>query len=82
MARVLEPNKQQAKPEMKTRKRIRKWTEPLVYIVLVSAFGFITSVVNHSSGQEEQLRESEFVTLTLEYELEALIAQEETGVSL
>ncbi|MFC2112419.1 hypothetical protein ACFLTA_04050 [Bacteroidota bacterium] len=66
---------------MKTKKNIRRFTEPLVYFVLVAAFGFITTVVNHS-GKEEQIREAEFVTLTMESELEALLAQEETGVSL
>lgn len=63
------------------RKNIRKWTEPLVYVVLVAAFGFITTVVNHT-GREEQLRNAEFVSLTLENEFAALIYQEETGVSL
>ncbi len=33
---------------MKAKKNIRKWTEPLVYVVLVAAFGFITTVVNHT----------------------------------
>ena len=66
---------------MKTKKNISRFTEPLVYFVLVAAFGFITTVVNHS-GKEEQIREAEFVTLTMESELEALLAQEETGVSL
>ena len=66
---------------MKMRKKIRKWTEPLVYVVLVAAFGFITTVVNHT-GREEQLRNAEFVSLTLENEFAALIYQEETGVSL
>ena len=66
---------------MKAKKNIRKWTEPLVYIVLVAAFGFITTVVNHT-GREDQLRDAEFVSLTLENEFEALFYQEETGVSL
>ena len=66
---------------MKMKINIRKWTEPVVYIVVVAAFGFVTSVVNHS-GQEEQLRDAEFVSLTLEHEIEALIHQEEAGVSL
>ena len=67
--------------EMKTKNNIRRFTEPLVYIVLVAAFGFITTVVNHS-GKEEQLRDAEFVSLSIESEIEALLNQEETGVSL
>ncbi len=66
---------------MKTKNNIRRFTEPLVYIVLVAAFGFITTVVNHS-GKEEQLRDAEFVSLSIESEIEALLNQEETGVSL
>ncbi|MFC2081364.1 hypothetical protein ACFLR8_04060 [Bacteroidota bacterium] len=66
---------------MKTKNKIKKWTEPLVYVVLVAAFGFITTVVNHT-GREQQLNDTEFVSLTLESELEALYYQEETGVSL
>lgn len=66
---------------MKTKNNIRRFTEPLVYIVLVAAFGFITTVVNHS-GKEEQLRDAEFVSLSMESELEELLSQEETGVSL
>ena len=45
---------------MKTRKNIKRFTEPLVYFVLVAAFGFITTVVNHS-GKEEQIKDAEFV---------------------
>ena len=67
--------------EMKAKKKIRKWIEPLVYVVLVAAFGFITTVVNHT-GRGDQLRDAEFVSLTLENELEALFYQEGTGVSL
>ena len=66
---------------MKMKINIRNWTEPVVYIVVVAAFGFVTSVVNHS-GIEEQLWDAEFVSLTLEHDIEALIHQEEAGVSL
>jgi hypothetical protein len=66
---------------MKTTNKIKRFTEPLVYLILVAAFGFITTVVNHS-GREEQLRDAEFVSLTIESELEALLSQDETGVSL
>ena len=67
--------------KMKTRKNIKRFTEPLVYFVLVAAFGFITTVVNHS-GKEEQIKDAEFVSLSMESELEALLCQEERGVSL
>ena len=67
--------------KMKTKKNIHRLAEPLVYIVLVAAFGFITTVVNHSQ-QENQVTDTELVSLTFEDELEALFYQEETGVSL
>lgn len=66
---------------MKAKKQIRKITEPLVYVVLVAAFGFITTIVNHS-GQEEQTRDAELVSLSVEREFAELLYQEETGVSL
>ena len=66
---------------MKVKKNIRRITEPLIYMVLVAAFGFITTVVNHS-GKEEQVREAELVTLSLENELGSLFYHDVTGVSL
>ena len=66
---------------MKIRENIKKLTEPLVYVVLVAGFGFITTVVNHTN-REEQLREAEFVSLTIENELETLYYKDESGVSL
>ena len=53
----------------------------MIYIVLVAAFGFITTVVNHT-GKEDQLRDAEFVSLTLENQMAELYYQEEAGVSL
>ena len=60
---------------MKTGKNIRRITEPVVYVVLVAAFGFITTVVNHNSDQQ-QLRDTELVSFTLENEIEDLYYQD------
>jgi hypothetical protein len=68
------------KLEMKTKNKIRRITEPMVYVVLVAAFGFITTFANHI-GRDEQLRDAELASITLENEIQQLFAQEETGVS-
>ena len=57
---------------MKTRK-IRKLTEPLVYIALVAAFGFVTTVVNHTRSTQP-LTDTELVSYTLEEQPQELIA--------
>lgn len=56
--------------EMK-KKNIRKWTEPLVYIVLVASFGFITTIVNHSRDEQPVIN-TELVSQSLETQFEAL----------
>ena len=56
--------------EMKS-KSIRKWTEPLVYIVLVASFGFITTIVNHTRDVQPVF-DTELVSQNLENEFEAL----------
>ena len=68
---------------MKTRKSIKKWTEPLTYIVLVAAFGFISTVVTHVRS-ESPIQEKDLVSFTLEQELEAMFnaAKESKEVSL
>ena len=66
---------------MKTKNNLRRFTEPMIYIILVAAFGFITTVVNHS-GKEKQLRDAGFVSLTLENQIAELYYLEEAGVSL
>jgi hypothetical protein len=63
-----EPKKQ----KMKVKNSIRKWTEPLTYVVLVAAFGFITTVVTHARS-ESPVQEKDMVSLTLENELEAML---------
>ena len=53
-------------------KNIKKVGEPLVYIVLVAAFGFITSVVNHSQGPEPA-SETKLMSFSLEQQLDAML---------
>ena len=64
-------------------KSIKKWTEPLTYVVLVAAFGFLSSVVTHASG-EDPVQDKDLVSFTMENELEAmfLTAKENKEVSL
>jgi hypothetical protein len=73
------PNKQ----EMKARKNIKKLTEPLTYVVLVAAFGFLNTVVTHSKS-EDPVQENDLVTFTIENELEAMFypVKENKEVSL
>ena len=56
---------------MKARRNIKKWTEPLTYIILVAAFGFITTVVTHART-EGPLQEKDMVSFSIEDELEAM----------
>jgi len=58
---------------MKTKEILRKLAEPFAYLVLVAAFGFITTLANHTDRdlvnqtERDQLsRDSELVTLILE----------------
>ena len=53
-------------------KTIKKLTEPLVYIILVASFGFITSVVNHSRGTQS-VSDSRLMSLSIEQQLDALL---------
>jgi hypothetical protein len=62
------------KLEMKTGKKIKKWTEPLTYVVLVAAFGFLSTVVTHARG-EDAVQEKDMVSFTIENEFEALFSQ-------
>ena len=59
---------------MKAGKKIKKWTEPLVYVVLVAAFGFLSTVVTHARS-EDPVQEKDMVSFTLENDLEALFNQ-------
>lgn len=64
-------------------KSIKKWTEPLIYVVLVAAFGFLSSVVTHARS-EDPVQDKDLVSFTMENELEAmfLTAKENKKVSL
>ena len=53
-------------------KKIKKLAEPLLYIVLVAAFGFITSVVNHSQGTEQE-SDSKLMSYSMEQQIETLL---------
>jgi hypothetical protein len=71
------------KPEMRARKNIKKWTEPLTYFILVAAFGFITSVVTHARS-EEPVQQKDLVSFSIEDELETIFTtvKENKEVSL
>jgi hypothetical protein len=64
---VKQPNEQ----EMRARKTIKKWTEPLSYIVVVAAFGFLTSVVTHARS-EDPVQQNDTSSFTLENDQEAM----------
>ena len=68
---------------MKARKYIKKWIEPLTYVVLVAAFGFLTTVVTHAKS-EDPVQENDLVSFTIEDELEAMFypVKENKEVSL
>ncbi len=71
------------KQEMKAGKNIRKWTEPLTYVVLVAAFGFLSTMVTHARS-EDPVQENDLVSFTIENELEAMFSsvKENKEVSL
>lgn len=75
----MKPNKL----EMKARKNIKRWTEPLTYVVLVAAFGFIATMVTHASS-DTAVQEKEMVSFALEHDLEAMfgMVKENKEVSL
>ncbi len=75
----MKPNKQ----EMKAGKNIRKWTEPLTYVVLVAAFGFLTTIVTHARS-DDAVQENDLVSFTIENDLEAMFStvKENKEVSL
>jgi hypothetical protein len=66
----MKPNKL----EMKARKNIKKWTEPLTYVVLVAAFGFITTMVTHASS-DNAVQDKDLVSFTIENDLEAMFSE-------
>jgi len=59
------------KLEMKARKNIKKWTEPLTYAVLVAAFGFLSTMVTHARS-EEPIQDTDLVSFTIENDIEAM----------
>jgi len=71
------------KLEMKAGKNIKKWTEPLTYVVLVAAFGFITTIVTHTRS-EKPVQDKDMVSYTIENDLEAVFntVKESKEVSL
>ncbi len=75
----MKPNKQ----EMKAGKNIKKWTEPLTYVVLVAAFGFLSTMVTHARS-EDPVQENDLVSFTIENDFEAMFSsvKENKEVSL
>ena len=61
------------KLEMKAGKKIKKWTEPLTYVVLVAAFGFFSTIVTHARS-EDPVQEKDLVSFTIENELGAIFS--------
>ncbi len=57
---------------MKAGKNIKKWTEPLTYVVLVAAFGFLSTMVTHART-EEPIQDKDMVSFTIENDLEAML---------
>ena len=53
-------------------KNIKKLGEPLGYIILVSAFGFITSVVNHSQASEP-VSDTQLMSFSIEHQIDAML---------
>ena len=56
-------------------KTIRKITEPLAYIVLIAAFGFLTSVVNHSQSSQSDT-DAAMISYSMEQQLNETLAAE------
>mgnify|MGYP006910743427 CR=1 FL=1 len=75
----MKPNKL----EMKAGKNIKKWTEPLTYVVLVAAFGFLSTMVTHARS-EDPVQDNDLVSFTIENDLEAMFStvQKNKEVSL
>ena len=57
----MKPNRSQ----MKARKSIKKWTEPLIYAVLVAAFGLLFSIDTHT-GNEDPVEKKDMVSFSSE----------------
>ncbi len=68
---------------MKIGKNIRKWTEPLAYVVLVAAFGLLSTMVSHTRS-EKPVNENDVVSFTFENDLEVMLnkVKESKEVSL
>ena len=68
---------------MKAGKNIKKWTEPLTYVVLVAAFGFLSTMVTHARS-EDPVQENDLVSFTIENDFEAMFSsvKENKEVSL
>ena len=58
---------------MKTGKNKKKWIEPLTYVVLVAAFGFLSTMATHA-GSEDPVQDKDLVSFTIENELEAMFS--------
>jgi hypothetical protein len=56
---------------MKAGKKIKNCTELLTYVVLVAAFGFLSTMVTHSRS-EDPVQDKDMVSFTIENELEAM----------
>jgi hypothetical protein len=71
------------KQEMKARRSIIKWSEPLAYVLLVAVFGFITTIVTNTR-HENPVREDDMVSYTIENEYETLmnLVKESKEISL
>ena len=76
---LMKPNKSQ----MKAGKSFKKWTEPLTYIVLVAAFGFLSTMVTHARSEDSD-QDKDQVSFTIHSDLEAMFSavKENKEVSL
>jgi len=66
---------------MKARITLRILAEPFAYLVIVAAFGIITSVASQTQG-DERSGDSEFVRLNLENNIEALFFEESNEIEI
>jgi hypothetical protein len=56
---------------MKTRRALRKISEPFAYVLIVAVFGFITTLANQTEADETS-GDSDFVILNLQDDTETL----------
>lgn len=68
---------------MKARKNLKKWTEPLIYTLLVAVFGLATTLVTPERNENPVKKNKNVVSYTIQDEIESLtLATESKDISL